>query len=90
MLLLQVKRVYGALLESKEERWDQCRDASADGLRELAEHHGGGGSGQAAGSRRAADANLAAWFGQLAGQVEGLACGDSSSNRSIRQVLAIE
>jgi len=37
----QVKRVYEALLESKEERWDQCRGGVADCLRELAEHHGG-------------------------------------------------
>ena len=39
--VLQVKRVYAALLESKEERWDQCRGGVADCLRELAEHHGG-------------------------------------------------
>jgi len=40
-LIWQVKRVYEALLESKEERWDQCRGGVADCLRELAEHHGG-------------------------------------------------
>ena len=162
-----MKRVYEALLESKEERWDQCRGGVADCLRELAEHHGGevrhrghglqhSGRGwvcevlnrpsrvetwasgsrclnvsqhkllnaaarwyakrkhapprrhvrhalsvavltavstfdvallpQAPAARRASDANLSAWFTQLADQVDALGCGEPSSHRAIRQV----
>ena len=84
----QVKQVYGNLLESREECWEQSRCGVSDGLRQLAEHHREV-LGQAGGTRRAADANLSAWFEQLAGQVDELACGDSSSGRSIRQVGGI-
>ncbi len=41
---------------------------------------------QAPAARRASDANLSAWFTQLADQVDALACSEPSSHRAIRQV----
>ena len=43
---------------------------------------------QAPAARRASDANLSAWFTQLADQVDALACSEPSSHRAIRQVCA--
>lgn len=65
LALLQVKRVYSGLLDTREERWAQARGGVADTITELSEFYSAAGPL----SRRLADDSLAHWFAHLADQV---------------------
>lgn len=73
MFEYRLKSMFKRLLETKNQRWDECRREAADRMTELSEYF----SGEKALTRVSKNQKLQEWFGQVAAEINSLDIGDS-------------
>lgn len=80
-----LKEIFKTLLDSKEERWEECRNEASSMMQELAVYF----SGTAALSRVEKNEELQKWFLGLKKQIDGLEYGDSKSSKTGRTISKV-